>query len=254
MMVLGIAIQGLAECFLSPKYLEFASKQAPPGREGLYLGYAHMNTFFAWLFGFIFARLHAQGVLPRPQVAAARRAGAARARAGRPRPPCRRPTRTPTTCGTRSRASARCRWSPCSCSSRSRAGVGARAPRGRLSSPARAKSARMPLRIARLDAAPPRAAAHRPARLVRDAADRALGALGTARVRFLVWNLFLGAIPLVASGAARARRPRSRVRRRRELFLVRALAAVPAQRALHRHRLHSPVPAAAHRATGSTSP
>lgn len=55
MMVLGIAIQGFAECFLSPKYLEFASKQAPPGREGLYLGYAHMNTFFAWLFGFAFA-------------------------------------------------------------------------------------------------------------------------------------------------------------------------------------------------------
>jgi hypothetical protein len=31
--------------------------QAPKGREGLYLGYAHMNTFFAWLFGFVFAGL-----------------------------------------------------------------------------------------------------------------------------------------------------------------------------------------------------
>jgi dipeptide/tripeptide permease len=66
MMVLGIALQGLAECFLSPKYLEFASKQAPPGREGLYLGYAHMNTFFAWLFGFFFAGILLKNFCPDP--------------------------------------------------------------------------------------------------------------------------------------------------------------------------------------------
>jgi len=66
MMVVGIAIQGLAECFLSPKYLEYASKQAPPGREGLYLGYAHMNTFFAWLFGFIFAGYMLRKYCPDP--------------------------------------------------------------------------------------------------------------------------------------------------------------------------------------------
>jgi len=53
MMVIGIGIQGLSECFLSPKYLEYASRQAPVGQEGTYLGYAHMNTFFAWLFGFV---------------------------------------------------------------------------------------------------------------------------------------------------------------------------------------------------------
>jgi hypothetical protein len=52
MMIIGIALQGLAECFLSPRYYEFASKQAPKGQEGLYLGYAHIHTFFAWLFGF----------------------------------------------------------------------------------------------------------------------------------------------------------------------------------------------------------
>jgi len=51
MMVIGIAIQGLAECFLSPKWLEYASLQAPPGKEGTFLGFAHMNTFFAWVFG-----------------------------------------------------------------------------------------------------------------------------------------------------------------------------------------------------------
>jgi dipeptide/tripeptide permease len=66
MMVLGIALQGLAECFLSPKYLEYASKQAPPGREGLYLGYAHLNTFFAWLFGFIFAGYMLRKFCPDP--------------------------------------------------------------------------------------------------------------------------------------------------------------------------------------------
>jgi len=66
MMVVGIAIQGLAECFLSPKYLEYASKQAPAGREGLYLGYAHMNTFFAWLFGFIFAGYMLRRYCPDP--------------------------------------------------------------------------------------------------------------------------------------------------------------------------------------------
>uniref|UniRef100_A0A832I2B9 MFS transporter n=1 Tax=Eiseniibacteriota bacterium TaxID=2212470 RepID=A0A832I2B9_UNCEI len=66
MMVVGIAIQGFAECFLSPKYLEFASKQAPPGREGLYLGFAHMNTFFAWLFGFVFAGYLLKAYCPDP--------------------------------------------------------------------------------------------------------------------------------------------------------------------------------------------
>jgi dipeptide/tripeptide permease len=67
MMVVGIAIQGFAECFLSPKYLEFASRQAPPGREGLYLGYAYMNTFFAWLFGFVFAGYLLTAFCPDPK-------------------------------------------------------------------------------------------------------------------------------------------------------------------------------------------
>jgi dipeptide/tripeptide permease len=53
MMAIGIAIQGLAECFLSPKWLEFASKQAPAGKEGTFLGFAHLNTFIAWTSGFV---------------------------------------------------------------------------------------------------------------------------------------------------------------------------------------------------------
>ncbi len=53
LMIVGIACQGLAECFLSPRYLEFASKQAPEGETGLYMGYSHLNAGFGWLFGFV---------------------------------------------------------------------------------------------------------------------------------------------------------------------------------------------------------
>jgi dipeptide/tripeptide permease len=66
MMVIGISIQGLAECFLSPKYLEFASKQAPRGQEGVFLGFAHINTFFAWIFGFIFSGFLLRAYCPEP--------------------------------------------------------------------------------------------------------------------------------------------------------------------------------------------
>jgi MFS family permease len=51
-LIVGIALQGFAECFLSPRFLEYASNQAPKGEEGLYMGYSHLTTFFAWLFGF----------------------------------------------------------------------------------------------------------------------------------------------------------------------------------------------------------
>jgi len=52
MMVAGIALQGLAECFLSPRFLEYASLQAPKGEIGLYMGYSHLTSFFANLLGF----------------------------------------------------------------------------------------------------------------------------------------------------------------------------------------------------------
>ncbi len=52
-LILGISLQGLAEIFLSPRFLEYASKQAPKGEEGLYLGYSHLTTFFAGLFAFV---------------------------------------------------------------------------------------------------------------------------------------------------------------------------------------------------------
>ncbi len=66
MMIIGISIQGLAECFLSPKWLEFASLQAPPGKEGTFLGFAHMNTFFAWIFGFVFSGFLLSKYCPEP--------------------------------------------------------------------------------------------------------------------------------------------------------------------------------------------
>jgi len=70
MMVIGIAIQGISECFLSPKYLEFASIQAPDGKEGAFLGFAHMNTFFAWLFGFVLSGYLLEAYCPAPSTLA----------------------------------------------------------------------------------------------------------------------------------------------------------------------------------------
>lgn len=52
MLIAGIILQGLAECFISPRYLEFFSKQAPKGEEGLYLGFGHLHSFIANLLGF----------------------------------------------------------------------------------------------------------------------------------------------------------------------------------------------------------
>jgi dipeptide/tripeptide permease len=71
MMIIGIAIQGLAECFLSPKYLEFASLQAPKGKEGTYLGFAHMNSAFSNLFGFIFSGFLLRKYCPEPHTLSA---------------------------------------------------------------------------------------------------------------------------------------------------------------------------------------
>ena len=67
MLVIGIALQGLAECFLSPRYYEFASKQAPRGEEGMYMGYAHIHTFFAWLFGFAISGYLLNAYCPDPK-------------------------------------------------------------------------------------------------------------------------------------------------------------------------------------------
>ncbi|MCT4586669.1 MAG: hypothetical protein N4A71_02495 [Carboxylicivirga sp.] len=52
MMIVGIVFQGLAEVFISPRFLEYFSLQAPKGEEGLYLGFSHLHSFISHLVGF----------------------------------------------------------------------------------------------------------------------------------------------------------------------------------------------------------
>jgi len=52
MMMLGIAIQGFAETFISPRFLEYFSLQAPKGEEAMYLGFSQLTSFFSSIFGF----------------------------------------------------------------------------------------------------------------------------------------------------------------------------------------------------------
>ncbi|WP_299527969.1 MFS transporter [uncultured Lutibacter sp.] len=52
MMIAGIILQGLAESFISPRFLQFFSLQAPKGEEGLYLGFSHLHSFISSILGF----------------------------------------------------------------------------------------------------------------------------------------------------------------------------------------------------------
>ena len=52
MMILGIVFQGLAESFISPRFLEYFSLLAPKGEEALYLGFSHLHSFLASILGF----------------------------------------------------------------------------------------------------------------------------------------------------------------------------------------------------------
>lgn len=67
MMILGIAIQGLAECFISPRFLEYFSFQAPKGEEGVYLGFSHLHSFFSALAGFILSGFLLDAYCPDPK-------------------------------------------------------------------------------------------------------------------------------------------------------------------------------------------
>lgn len=66
MMIVGISIQGLAECFISPRFLEYFSLQAPKGEEGLYLGFSHLHSFFSALAGFIMSGFLLDAYCPDP--------------------------------------------------------------------------------------------------------------------------------------------------------------------------------------------
>ena len=52
MMLCGIVVQALAEALISPRYLEYFSLQSPKGEEGMYLGFAQLESFVSTLVGF----------------------------------------------------------------------------------------------------------------------------------------------------------------------------------------------------------
>ncbi len=68
MMIVGIAFQGLAESFISPRFLEYFSLQAPKGEEGLYLGFSHLHSFLSNLLGFILSGFLLDAYCPDPSL------------------------------------------------------------------------------------------------------------------------------------------------------------------------------------------
>lgn len=66
MMIVGIGIQGLAECFISPRFLEYFANQAPKGQEGVYMGFSHLHSFFSALVGFIMSGFLLDTYCPNP--------------------------------------------------------------------------------------------------------------------------------------------------------------------------------------------
>jgi len=66
-LVIGIALQGFAESFISPRYLEYFSLQAPKGEEGAYLGFSYLYSFFAAIAGFILSGYLLERYWPDPK-------------------------------------------------------------------------------------------------------------------------------------------------------------------------------------------
>ncbi|MCL4549945.1 MAG: MFS transporter, partial [Bacteroidetes bacterium] len=58
---------GLAECFISPRFLEYFSFQAPKGEEGVYLGFSHLHSFISALVGFIMSGFLLDKYCPDPK-------------------------------------------------------------------------------------------------------------------------------------------------------------------------------------------
>jgi MFS family permease len=67
MMVVGISLQGLAECFISPRFLEYFSFQAPKGEEGIYLGFSHLHSFFSYIAGGVISGFLLEKYCPDPK-------------------------------------------------------------------------------------------------------------------------------------------------------------------------------------------
>ncbi|MEA3451154.1 MAG: MFS transporter, partial [Bacteroidota bacterium] len=68
MMIIGIMFQATAESFISPRYLEYFSKQAPKGEEGLYLGFSHLHSFLSSILGFSLSGVLLEKYLPNPEL------------------------------------------------------------------------------------------------------------------------------------------------------------------------------------------
>ncbi|MDD4144384.1 MAG: hypothetical protein PHN68_07100 [Prolixibacteraceae bacterium] len=68
MMVIGIAFQGFAETFISPRFLEYFSLQAPKGEEGMYLGFSHLHSFLSSIFGFLMSGFLLDRYCPEPRL------------------------------------------------------------------------------------------------------------------------------------------------------------------------------------------
>tara|TARA_R110001583_G_scaffold50403_4_gene157361 strand:+ start:1473 stop:2879 length:1407 start_codon:yes stop_codon:yes gene_type:complete len=68
MMVIGIVFQGFAESFISPRFLEYFSLQAPKGEEGLYLGFSHLHSFISSIVGFGLSGFLLSKYCPDPQL------------------------------------------------------------------------------------------------------------------------------------------------------------------------------------------
>lgn len=68
MMVIGIAFQGFAETFISPRFLEYFSLQAPKGEEGLYLGFSHLHSFLSSILGFVMSGVLLDKYCPDPRL------------------------------------------------------------------------------------------------------------------------------------------------------------------------------------------
>jgi dipeptide/tripeptide permease len=68
MMVIGIAFQGFAETFISPRFLEYFSLQAPKGEEGLYLGFSHLHSFLSSILGFLMSGVLLDKFCPDPRL------------------------------------------------------------------------------------------------------------------------------------------------------------------------------------------
>ncbi len=67
MLIIGIAMQGFAECFISPRYLEYFSLLAPKGEEGVYMGFGYLYSFFAAIPGFILSGFLLDKYCPDPK-------------------------------------------------------------------------------------------------------------------------------------------------------------------------------------------